>query len=88
MLASHRDQENLVRTQVPTKQAPKTPGSRYPKTPLKIGGDENADRLFTKGGRIGNEKVGLEKLHNRQLMTPAGKQRHILFRVDDGLTQR
>ncbi|CEJ94534.1 hypothetical protein VHEMI10057 [[Torrubiella] hemipterigena] len=66
MLAAHRDQENLVRTHVPTKQAPKTPGARYPKTPLKFGGDENAGGLFTKGGRAGGEK-----LVNQQLITPA-----------------
>lgn len=49
MLAAHRDQENLVHShhQGPTKQQPKTPGARYPKTPGNFGrGDENAPMAF------------------------------------------
>ncbi|QYT05929.1 hypothetical protein H0G86_012802 [Trichoderma simmonsii] len=44
MLSSHREQENrLLSHQVPSKQQPKTPGMRYPKTPIGLGrGNENA----------------------------------------------
>ncbi|KAL7928599.1 hypothetical protein V8C35DRAFT_285083 [Trichoderma chlorosporum] len=44
MLASHREQENrLLSHQLPSKQQPKTPGMRYPKTPIDLGrGNENA----------------------------------------------
>ncbi|KAL7913573.1 hypothetical protein GGI35DRAFT_437879 [Trichoderma velutinum] len=44
MLSSHREQENrLLSHQIPSKQQPKTPGMRYPKTPIDLGrGNENA----------------------------------------------
>ncbi|KAH6606319.1 hypothetical protein Trco_005472 [Trichoderma cornu-damae] len=44
MLAAHREQENRVLGhQIPSKQHPKTPGMRYPKTPMELGrGNENA----------------------------------------------
>lgn len=41
-------------TQVPTKQQPKTPGARYPKTPLAFRHrDENAPTTFTGKIRMG-----------------------------------
>ncbi|GAO17002.1 hypothetical protein UVI_02022220 [Ustilaginoidea virens] len=49
MLAAHRDQENLVHGHhhAPSKQQPKTPGARYPKTPGNFGrNDENAPSIF------------------------------------------
>ncbi|KAK9439556.1 hypothetical protein VB005_07712 [Metarhizium brunneum] len=62
MLAAHRDQENLVHShhQGPTKQQPKTPGARYPKTPGNFGrGDENAPMAFAdKTAFGGGAKLG------------------------------
>ncbi|KFH46253.1 hypothetical protein ACRE_029100 [Hapsidospora chrysogenum ATCC 11550] len=77
MLAAHRDQENLVHShQVPTKQQPKTPGARYPKTPLKLGqNDENIPTAFAgktglKGPRAagGNDKILMTK--GKGMVTP------------------
>ncbi|KAK5993171.1 hypothetical protein PT974_06599 [Cladobotryum mycophilum] len=74
MLAAHRDQENLVLShQVPTKQAPKTPGARYPKTPSKFGKhDENAPGGFGgKGGNVGDGKLLVKGTGAHQtLVTP------------------
>lgn len=63
MLAAHRDQENLVHShQVPTKQGPKTPGARYPKTPFKQS-DENAPTVFAgKTGLGGTQAKGNDKI--------------------------
>ncbi|TWU77511.1 hypothetical protein ED733_007274 [Metarhizium rileyi] len=69
MLAPHRDQENLVHSHHhgPTKQQPKTPGVRYPKTPGNFGrGDENAPAtLAAKSAFGGAAKLG----GNDRLMT-------------------
>lgn len=82
MLAAHRDQENLVQShQVPSKQQPKTPGARYPKTPLRFRNDENAPTAFSGktgggGGAIkpgGNDKFTVKGTGQRQAMvTPMG----------------
>ncbi|KAH6892017.1 hypothetical protein B0T10DRAFT_282871 [Thelonectria olida] len=84
MLASHRDQENLVRSQrVSSKQQHlKTPGARFPKTPGPFGqNDENAPTAFTGktglGGakQFGNDKTGMKPKGPRQAMeTPMGTQ--------------
>ncbi|POR33992.1 Uncharacterized protein TPAR_05831 [Tolypocladium paradoxum] len=77
MLAAHRDQENLVPShQVPSKQQPKTPGARYPKTPLRFRNVENAPTAFagktgggggaTKPG--GNDKLTVKGTGQRQAM--------------------
>lgn len=81
MLASRRDQENRVHShQVPTKQNPKTPGARYPKTPLKFGqNDENAPTAFAGksgvgGAKIGgNEKTTVSKANRQAMVTPMGE---------------
>lgn len=80
MLAAHRDQENLVHShQVgPGKQPPKTPGARYPKTPLKPNQrDENAPTAFAGKTGLGGAKAGANMNKgngNRQnLVTPMGK---------------
>jgi hypothetical protein len=60
MLAAHRDQENLVQHHhAPTKQNPKTPGGRYPKTPGNMGrNDENAPTAFGRKTVLGGVKMG------------------------------
>ncbi|KAK0392190.1 hypothetical protein NLU13_1688 [Sarocladium strictum] len=70
MLAAHRDQENLVHShQVPTKQNPKTPGARYPKTPSRFN-DENAPTGFA--AKTGGKSI-LKGAPGRQaIMTPMG----------------
>ncbi|KAM4055945.1 hypothetical protein HRG_002870 [Hirsutella rhossiliensis] len=71
MLAAHRDQENLVHTtQVPTKQQPKTPGARYPKTPLGFrNNDENAPTAFAgKTGMGGGAGTTIRAGGNEKLM--------------------
>ncbi|OAA66241.1 hypothetical protein ISF_04079 [Cordyceps fumosorosea ARSEF 2679] len=76
MLAAHRDQENLVHAhQASAKQQPKTPGPRYPKTPLGrfAKNDENAPTAF--GGK--NNLAGTIKRPTAQkqaLATPLGTQ--------------
>ncbi|KAL7817030.1 hypothetical protein V8C44DRAFT_322310 [Trichoderma aethiopicum] len=79
MLAAHREQENRVLSrQVPAKQQPKTPGMRYPKTPIGVGrGDENALAGFavksTLQGAINlgeNQKL----ISKKPVMTPAGSR--------------
>ena len=80
MLAAHRDQENRVHShQVPTKQNPKTPGARYPRTPSRFN-DENAPTAFAaKGAVLGTKMAGLEKTGGKgagarqALMTPMGQ---------------
>ena len=67
MLASHRDQENLVRA-----HQPKTPGARFAKTPGKLDqNEENAVTVFVKkdilGGKLGGGKDG-------NIVTPIGKR--------------
>ena len=81
MLAAHRDQENLVHShQVPTKQAPKTPGARYPKTPLKQN-DENAPTAFAgKTGLGGAQAQGKDKI-----MMTKGKGAATPMRTSPGL---
>ncbi|KAL2211974.1 hypothetical protein CC79DRAFT_1364261 [Sarocladium strictum] len=78
MLAAHRDQENLVHShQVPTKQNPKTPGARYPKTPSRFR-DENAPSAFAGKSTVVGTLGGQEKTVNKgaagrqALMTPMG----------------
>ncbi|EQL00263.1 hypothetical protein G6O67_004107 [Ophiocordyceps sinensis] len=71
MLAAHRDQENLVHTtQVPTKQQPKTPGARYPKTPLASrNNDENVSTTFAgKTGLAGGGGATTRAGRNDKLM--------------------
>lgn len=75
-----RDQENLIHGQQQlaaskplnqgTRIAPKTPGNKYPKTPLKIPlGDENATSVFgTKAKGLGGKQAA------QPLVTPMGKQ--------------
>ncbi|CAH0053452.1 unnamed protein product [Clonostachys solani] len=81
MLAAHRDQENLVHShQVSGKQHPKTPGARYPKTPLKYGqNDENAPTAFAgKNGLGGTRLGGQDKITmtkgKQSMVTPTGPQ--------------
>lgn len=79
MLAAHRDQENLVHShQVPRKQQPKTPGARYPRTPLGPGqNDENAPTAFAgKAGLGGTRPGGNDKImmtKGKGMTTPMGK---------------
>lgn len=62
MLALHHDQENRVRT-----LQPKTPGARYPKTPLKVPlNDENAPH------GLGGKSI-LRPKNNNENMTTVGK---------------
>ena len=81
MLAARRDQENLVHSHpVPSKQLPKTPGTRFPKTPLALRNDENAPTAFagktgmgdlaTRPG--GNDKLTVKKSQQQAIMTPMG----------------
>lgn len=77
MLAAHHDQENLVQShQVPAKSgsrqlAPKTPGPRYPKTPLKIPlNDENVPVTGGKGILGGGKNTATKK---QALATPVGE---------------
>lgn len=79
MLAAHHDQENLVQShQVPAKSgsrqlAPKTPGPRYPKTPLKIPlNDENGPATGGKGLLGGGKNTATKK---QALATPVGEYR-------------
>lgn len=76
MLAPHRDPENLVYS-----HHPKTPGARYPKTPLRHGrNDENAPNAFAGKNTIGaasrlggNDKTMAKSNGTRQaLVTPMG----------------
>ncbi|KAK3327498.1 hypothetical protein B0T19DRAFT_164588 [Cercophora scortea] len=87
MLAAHHDQENRFgHTAVSSKQQQqaKTPGARYPKTPLKVPlNDENTNHGFggksalrTKGNNenittIGKGGNGLGKANKSAMMTPA-----------------
>ena len=77
MLAAHHDQENLVQShpmagKAGSRQlAPKTPGPRYPKTPMKIPlNDENAP---VTGGKalLGGGKGSMTK--KQMLATPLGE---------------
>ncbi|KAK3997495.1 hypothetical protein QBC44DRAFT_279552 [Cladorrhinum sp. PSN332] len=88
MLAAHRDQENVYIHQAGnSKQQAKTPGARFPKTPLKVPlNDENVNHGFggksvfqTKGNKENNLTVGkggngLGKSGKQALMTPAAPQ--------------
>jgi len=62
MLATHRDQENLVHShqQATIKQQPKTPGARHPKTPGNRGRyDENApNTIVGKAGLASGPRLG------------------------------
>lgn len=88
MLAAHHDQENVYVHQAgaSNKQlGAKTPGARYPKTPLKIPlNDENANHGLGggKGGLLqtkGNN--GLVKSGKQALMTPAGELIFLLLPI-------
>ncbi|UNI19158.1 hypothetical protein JDV02_005367 [Purpureocillium takamizusanense] len=79
MLASHRDQENLAHSQqIPTKQQPKTPGARYPKTPLAFRNDENLPTAFAGKSGLGGagtrpggmNKMTAKKGQQQSLVTP------------------
>jgi len=84
MLAA-RDQENrLFAHQAGAKQLPKTPGARFPKTPLKIPlNDENAARALggksiiaerTKGGDENVRTFGKGKAADKStFVTPFGR---------------
>ncbi|KAL2122317.1 hypothetical protein VTJ04DRAFT_2772 [Mycothermus thermophilus] len=90
MLAAHHDQENryALQANAPKQQLQaKTPGARYPKTPLKVPlNDENAARVFNgKGvlqGKGNNENTitlgkganGLGKTGKLAAVTPAAPQ--------------
>ena len=90
MLAA-RDQENLVHghqtvaASKPLNQGtrglqPKTPGNKYPKTPLKIPlNDENAPGGF--GGKSGKGK-GLETGGKNAFVTPMGMQTAFLLMAE------
>ncbi|KAG6011980.1 hypothetical protein E4U43_008011 [Claviceps pusilla] len=62
MLATHRDQENLVHShqQAAIKQQPKSPGARHPKTPGNHGrNDENApNTVMGKAGLASGARLG------------------------------
>lgn len=61
MLAAHRDQENRVRSQHGTaNKAPKTPGARYPKTPLGLTqqNENMPGGLVAKSGAFGTLRNG------------------------------
>lgn len=76
MLAAHRDQENVVYSrQVPTKQAPKTPGPKFPKTPSGFGRhDENTLGALGGKGAAGEGKSFVKGLGTSQIaVTPMGK---------------
>ena len=81
MLRAHQDQENLVsihQANAATKQhgttrtlQPKTPGARFPKTPLKVPlNDENEVRGLGGKSILTNKTKG----DRAQWQTPAGKQ--------------
>ena len=80
MLAAHRDQENLVLHQAAGGKSlaqgkgqlqPKTPGARYPKTPLKVPlNDENAVHVLGGKSVLG----GRSKAAGNEQMTVKGKQ--------------
>lgn len=77
MLAAHREQENRVLSHpISSKQQPKTPGMRYPKTPMELGrGNENALMGFAaKNTMQGAAKLGENEkfLSKRTLLTPTG----------------
>ncbi|KAH7318759.1 hypothetical protein B0I35DRAFT_409596 [Stachybotrys elegans] len=83
MLAAHRDQENLVHAhqQVQSKQHPKTPGARFPKTPHKFpGNDENAPTIFA--GKSGIKNV-IKPSENDILMTKGKGARQALITPSD-----
>ncbi|KAK4105118.1 hypothetical protein N658DRAFT_443256 [Parathielavia hyrcaniae] len=67
MLAGHHDQENLLAYQAGSSKQPlqaKTPGARYPKTPLKIPlNDENVTHGFN------GKSVLRDKGHNENILT-------------------
>lgn len=83
MLAAHKDQENLVsihQASAVNKQQnqgsthstlqPRTPGARYPKTPLRIPlNDENAARVLGGKSILANKT----KEDKAQWVTPAGE---------------
>ncbi|KAK0626853.1 hypothetical protein B0T14DRAFT_534923 [Immersiella caudata] len=85
MLAAHQEQENVYTHQAgASKQLlqAKTPGARFPKTPLKVPlNDENANRGFggksalrTKGNNENTTTVGKGGKSGRAMMTPAEPQ--------------
>ena len=77
MLAAHREQENRVLShQASAKPQPKTPGMRYPKTPMDLGrGNENALAGFAAKNTIqGGINLGENQkfISKKPVMTPAG----------------
>ncbi|KFA47068.1 hypothetical protein S40293_04599 [Stachybotrys chartarum IBT 40293] len=83
MLAAHRDQENMVHGHhAQSKQQPKTPGARYPKTPSKLlRNDENAPTgLIGKSGIKNGVKFG----ENNMLQTKGkGAQQGLVTPLDN-----
>lgn len=78
MLAAHRDQENLVHAhQAPAKQQPKTPGPRYPKTPVGpfARNDENAPTAFAGKTALAGT---IKNTTNGKLLTKATAQKQAL----------
>ena len=87
MLAAHHDQENVYTHQAGASKQQlqaKTPGARYPKTPLKVPlNDENAHHGFNGKsilrGKGNNENIltvakgGIGKSGKPGMMTPAGQ---------------
>lgn len=89
MLAAHHDQENVYTHHAGASKQQlqaKTPGARYPKTPLKIPlNDENANHGFNGKsvlrGKGNNENVltvgkggnGMGKTGKQAMVTPAGE---------------
>ncbi|PNY18313.1 Uncharacterized protein TCAP_07573 [Tolypocladium capitatum] len=85
MLAAHRDQENLEHShQAASKQVPKTPGARYPKTPVGFRNDENARTAFAGKTAVGGGATkpgGIDRLtvkgtgQRQAMVTPMGEAR-------------
>lgn len=92
MLAAHHDQENVYTHQAGASKQQlqaKTPGARFPKTPLKVPlNDENSNHGF--GGKsvlrgkgnnennltVGKGANGLGKSGKSAMVTPAGESFH------------
>lgn len=65
--------------QVPTKQNPKTPGARYPKTPSRFN-DENAPAAFA--AKTGGKSVAKGAGGRQALMTPMGQDSSFDYGVE------
>ncbi|KAK2598963.1 hypothetical protein QQS21_005568 [Conoideocrella luteorostrata] len=88
MLAAHRDQENLVHSRhyAPSKQQPKTPGAKYPKTPSNFNqNDENAPTEFA--GKIARGSANAQGGNGRLLMGKATGQRKAMVTPTENRTR-